>query len=77
MVVGLGLVAGAIGQIHEANAQVVERCNAFGGIVGAGIADHDQLPVTERRIADALHGVSQRVGYVVGRYDDGNRPQRG
>ena len=77
VVVGTGLMAGPVGQIHKADTRVVERGNAFGGIVGAGIADHDELPVGERRIADALHRVSQRVGSVVGRDDDGNGRRRG
>ena len=67
-----GLVAEAASQIDKPDARVAEGGNALGRVVGAGVPHDYELPVAERRIAQALNCVPQRLASVVGRDNNGN-----
>ena len=76
VVVWPGHVAATARQIDKTYARIVERRNDLCRIVSAGVADDDDLPITERRIAHAANGVPQRLASVVGRDDDRNSRRR-
>jgi hypothetical protein len=73
-VVRCGLLAGVLREVDPGDARVGEGGDDRLGIVGAVIADDDQLPVRDGGLPHAGDGVRENVAAVVGRHDD--RDQR-